>query len=472
MLNLIEKLMKKLAGNGLFIGIASLLWLLYRSGTKPSRIVYPCQRAAASASYVFLISPAILLISGLIDRVNSKLVHTAWRLNSRAKGKRALIILFILTSSSVLLSALVVRANLSEDLTTLIKRRTSLQEKLATVSVVRVQENDVERALRKAIDHLGGLGAIVPEGSRVLIKPNLVRNQPPPDTADPTIVEALIHILEEKKPEVMWVAEGSGEGDTFDNFKALGYLQVAERTGAKLVDLNYGEMANFTVQGGGVVFSDFTFNKILSEVDVFISVAAMKTHSQAVLTLGMKNLIGIAPGSVYGFPKSILHERASKNGDDYMAGVIVDLCRARRIDLVVVDGRVGMEGQGPHDGTPVILDLIIVGTDPVATDSVAAFIMGFDPEKVPTLELGSKVGLGVNDLHKIEVRGENLETVFRPFKSAYGHERFQMSLSGLLLSSSKALLTALAIIMWFSTATFFVIYRRAIWASLGERFST
>jgi uncharacterized protein (DUF362 family) len=457
MLSSIGRFARKLISNSLFLGAVSLLWLLYRSGTKPSRIAYPCQRAAASASYAFLISPAILFLSGLANRFSLKLIRSAKYIKARTKEKQALIVLVILTLSSALLSGLAIYANLSEDLTEFLRRRTSLQEKLAIVSVVRVEGGDVEAALRRALDHLGGIESIVPEGSRVLIKPNLVRKQTPPDTTDPAIVEALVRIINGRNPKVVRIAEGSGEGNTFENFQALGYLQVAERTGAALVDLNYGEMENFTVPGGGIVFSSFTFNKVLSDVDVFISVAAMKTHSQAVVTLGMKNLIGIAPGSVYGFPKGVLHEGASQKGDDYMAGVIVDLCKARRIDLVVVDGRVGMEGQGPHEGTPVALDLLIVGRDPVATDSVAAFIMGFDPERVPTLELGSKTGLGTNNLHSIEIKGESIETVFRPFKSAIGHERFQMSLPSTILSSSKVLLAALAVILWLATAAFVLI---------------
>lgn len=120
------------------------------------------------------------------------------------------------------------------------------------------------------------------------MKPNIVRNQPPPDTTDPLIVEALVEMINRRNPRVVWIADGSGEGNTLENFQALGYLQVAERTGAVLVDLNVGEMTAVSVPGGGEVFDSFIFNRVVVDADVFISVAAMKTHSQAVVTLGMK----------------------------------------------------------------------------------------------------------------------------------------------------------------------------------------
>lgn len=126
----------------------------------------------------------------------------------------------------------------------------------------------------------------------------------------------------------------------------------------------------------------------------------------------------------------------------------------------MTDGRVGMEGQGPHDGTPVKLDLIIAGRDPVATDSVASLIMGFDPDRVPTLDLGSKRDMGTNNLHNIEIRGEDIESAFHPFKSAAGHERFQVPLTSYHSSKSKDVLTALSVALWSLTTSFIFLLRK------------
>ncbi|MBS7653939.1 DUF362 domain-containing protein [Candidatus Bathyarchaeota archaeon] len=419
----VREFLKNLMKNPYFLGFVSLLWLLFRSGTKPSRITYPCQRASATISFHLLIYPLLMPVFIFLKKF--------LKISSRAQrvsGRRVLSV--FLVSLSLVVSVLAVYANIIINPGAVLSERAASTGRKTTVSLVRVNGGSLEESLREAINLIGGIDYYIPPRSKILIKPNIVRNQKPPDTTDPAIVEALINIIRRKNPSVIWIADGSGEGNTLENFKSLGYLPVAERTGAILVDLNYGEMINVSVPGGGVIFNSFLFNRIVMEADVFISLACMKTHSQAVVTLTMKNLIGIAPGSIYGYPPSptkwILHEKAEEKGDQYMAGVIVDLCRARKIDLAIIDGRTAMEGQGPHEGDPVKLDLLIVGADPVATDTVASAIMGFDPEKVPTLRLANQLGLGTNNLHEIEIKGERIEESCYPFKPAAGHGNFQL----------------------------------------------
>ncbi|MBS7649453.1 DUF362 domain-containing protein [Candidatus Bathyarchaeota archaeon] len=418
----VKWLLRKLIKNPIYIGVVSLIWLLYRSGTKPTRVVYPCQRASAVISFHILIYPILAFLTGMLSKLLAPITR-----KQRASGRKILSILLL--STAIVLTGLAIYANLIINPISIIQSRTILTGNKTKVSVVRVN-NNLQTALEEALNYIGGIEQYVPRNSKVLIKPNIVRNQEPPDTTDPAIVEALINIIKRRNPSVIWIADGSGEQNTIENFKTLGYLPVAERTGAVLVDLNFGEMVWVPVPGGGVVFDSFLFNSIVTEADVFISLACMKTHYQAVVTLTMKNLIGIAPGSIYGYPPSptkvILHEEAQKKGDDYMAGVIVDLCSARKINLAIIDGRVAMEGQGPHWGDPVNLNVLIVGSDPVATDTVASMIMGFDPEKVPTLKLANQMGLGTNNLHEIEIKGEKIEDIYKQFKPAEGHEKFQI----------------------------------------------
>jgi uncharacterized protein (DUF362 family) len=382
------------------------------------------------------------------------------------------IIIILLASSSVVFCSILLYINLSSNFSSFLRERTRLDEKLATVAVVRVEGKSLEAALEEALEYLGGVESIVPEGSKVLIKPNIVRYQSPPDTTSPDMVEALVNIIKRRNPSVIWIADGSGEGNTMENFQALGYLQVAERTGAILVDLNYGEMVEVPVEGGGFVLDSLTLNKVLTEADVFISVPAMKTHSTAVVTLGMKNLVGIAPGAIYSRPgwanKWRLHEKAEEKGDMYLGGVITDLCTARRINLTIIDGRIAMEGEGPHEGTPVDMGLIIAGRDPVATDSVASFIMGFEPEKIPTLVCGNQKGLGTNNLHNIEVRGESIEQVFHPFKSATGHEGFQLSYVGVFSPQFKTTLTIVTIVLFSLTVSLVFVYRKLFSRSVKQ----
>ncbi|MEM2930658.1 MAG: DUF362 domain-containing protein, partial [Thermoproteota archaeon] len=185
-----------------------------------------------------------------------------------------------------------------------------------------------------------------------------------------------------------------------------------------------------------------------------------------------KNLVGIAPGAVYSRPgwanKWRLHEKAEERGYLYLGGVITDLCTARRINLTIIDGRVAMEGEGPHEGTPVNLGLIIAGRDPVAADSVTSFIMGFDPEKIPTLVCGNQKGLGTNNLHKIEVKGESIEQVFHPFKSATGHEGFQLSFVSVFSPQLKTTLTIVATVLFSLTISLVFVYRKLFSRSVEQ----
>ncbi|MEM3713099.1 MAG: DUF362 domain-containing protein [Thermoproteota archaeon] len=331
----------------------------------------------------------------------------------------------------------------------------------STVAIVRVGERNLEEVLEEALSYLGGIESIVPEGAKVLIKPNIVDGNPVPTTTPPDIIEALVKIVKRRNPSIVWIAEGSSDWNTMENFRKLGYFEVANRTGAFLVDLNYGELIDVPVEDGGIVYRSFTLNKIVTEADVFISVPVMKTHYLAIVTLGMKNLVGIAPGAVYSMygwaAKWKLHEEAAKKNDLYLGGVITDLCKARRIDLTIIDGRLGMEGYGPQRGTPVKMDLIIAGKDPVATDTIASLVMGFDPEKIPSIKIGSQRGLGTNDLSKIEVKGLSVNEVFHQFNCAVPeHREFQLKTQTELKTAVKFT----TIIALLSTIFLLILYIR------------
>jgi len=206
----------------------------------------------------------------------------------------------------------------------------------------------------------------------------------------------------------------------------------------------------------------------------------------------MKNLVGITPAPSYGWEpgppgykpdtyytdRKLLHQGDYKIGGPYpgthMAAVITDLCKARRINLTIIDGTLAMEGLGPTFGHPVKMNLIIAGTDPVATDSVACTIIGFDPEKVPSTKWGAEKGLGTNDLHKIEVKGEQIIDVFRRFAPAQGtdpashgyagdHGLYQFVLPSAdykMLYDSRIALIYPAVAAWGATFSLFFISRK------------
>jgi uncharacterized protein (DUF362 family) len=106
---------------------------------------------------------------------------------------------------------------------------------------------------------------------------------------------------------------------------------------------------------------------------------------------------------------------ASKVEPSATAAPIVDMVRANKLGLVVIDGSSAMEGNGPTDGTQVPMETIIAGTNPLATDMVAAGLMGFEPDEISTFIWAHKAGLRPHRLEEIETRGEPLDRVRREF---------------------------------------------------------
>ena len=129
----------------------------------------------------------------------------------------------------------------------------------------------------------------------------------------------------------------------------------------------------------------------------------------------MKNLIGLYPGTVYYSVRSWLHDRAAEKNSPGIAFEILDMVRANKLGLTVIDGSMAMEGDGPASGSLLKMDLIIAGTNPLATDMIAAKIMGFEPLEIPTFSWAVSTGMKPANISDIEIRGEAIENVKRNF---------------------------------------------------------
>ena len=182
-----------------------------------------------------------------------------------------------------------------------------------------------------------------------------------------------------------------------------------------LINLHTGEMVDLEVPDG-LAYRSLTLHHSLTEIDLLCSVPMMKTHTLATVTLGMKNLIGLYPGAVYSTVRAGVHDHAADAGSPGIAFETIDMVRANKLGLVVIDGSTAMEGDGPGNGELVRMDVIIAGTNPLATDMVAAGVMGIRPDEVPTFVLANKSGMGPQILDEIEIRGEEISRVRRRFK--------------------------------------------------------
>jgi uncharacterized protein (DUF362 family) len=301
------------------------------------------------------------------------------------------------------------------------------------VSVVRIRNGDTTRAVEKAIDLLGGIRTVTGDRERIMLKPNLVSTDATA-TTKPQIVHALAQLMKRARKQVL-IGEGSAAAPGFNYrhpeifrtrnreildpmqsfvFKQLGYTDLAQRLGIPLVNLHSGPMVDVGVPDA-FVFPTLTLHRALTDIDLLCSVPMMKTHVLAQVTLGIKNLVGAFPGTVYQSVRGAMHDAAAKVDPSGTAAAIVDILRANKLGLVVVDASTAMEGDGPTGGGLVRMDLIVAGTNPVATDMVAANIMGFAPAEVPTFAWANKAGLAPTTLDGIEIRGEKLHQVRRQF---------------------------------------------------------
>lgn len=269
---------------------------------------------------------------------------------------------------------------------------------------------DLEPILRAALAEVGITpGAVA--GKRVLLKPNLVETASGAGhiNTHPEVVRAAAKALRALGAAEVLVGEGPGHRrDTILVLEESGLAQILVDEKLRFVDLNRQHgfaVANAGLRSGLV---RLTLPVVLSEVDWIVSLAKLKTHHWAGATLSMKNLFGLMPGSFYGWPKNVLHYAGLQES-------ILDINATVRPQLAIVDGIVGMEGDGPILGTAKAAGVIVVGTNLPAVDASAARVMGLDPARIRYLADASG-WLGPIAEAAIHQVGENLADVRTPFQ--------------------------------------------------------
>jgi uncharacterized protein (DUF362 family) len=249
-------------------------------------------------------------------------------------------------------------------------------------------------------------------GKRVLVKPNLVDFiDDHPATTAPAMVAAVLDLLKELGASEVVVGDGPAlRREAWPVVEASGLASVLAARGVRFVDLNYDDPRPVPARDGWFLHErEIWLPRHVREADLIVSVPKLKTHHWAGVSLSMKNLFGIVPGARYGWPKNILHI----NGIPLS---VMGLYQIVRPIVAVVDGIVGMEGDGPLFGKPVMHGLLAVGADPLAVDATCAGLMGFSPDDVDHLNLGKWAGVG--QVEAIEVRGAEPEDLQRQYERA------------------------------------------------------
>jgi len=280
---------------------------------------------------------------------------------------------------------------------------------ISSVSLVKCQDyesSNIEAAIEKALKLIGGIGSFVKPGDSVLLKVNLLTGDVPEKavTTHPAIVRAMIHQVK-AAGGIPQVGDCSGyEGASnpkryFAACRSSGIMQVCEEEKVEVLHLSAQSVD--TKNPGGRIFKSFILSKHVLQADVLISLPKLKTHGLTLFTGGVKNIFGC----VTGLNKAKMHLRAQD--PETFSQMLVDLLGLVQPELTVMDAVVGMEGNGPSNGTSRQINAILASKDPVALDAVACKIVGIDPFMVPSTRLAHEQGLGIGDISMINVMGEN-----------------------------------------------------------------
>jgi uncharacterized protein (DUF362 family) len=243
-------------------------------------------------------------------------------------------------------------------------------------------------------------------GKTVLLKPNLVEyNAATVVNTDARVVAAAYEVFQRLGAAKVTIGEGPGHRrDTLDLASDAKYRSAIDRFEDHFVDLNRDDVSGVKNFGQE---KTFYFSNTVLAADLIVSLAKMKTHHWAGVTLSMKNLFGLVPGSVYGWPKNNLHFIGIPES-------VVALNRFFRNTFAIVDGVVGMEGDGPIQGTPKAVGALVMGRDLVSVDATCCRIMGVDPEKVAFLRQAAD--LGHIKPEQIDQRGERIQSLHTDFQ--------------------------------------------------------
>ena len=276
-------------------------------------------------------------------------------------------------------------------------------------------DTDLRRVVRDGLAAVGVTPAMV-RAKPVLIKPNLVEPHAEAShiNVHPHVIGAVAEEFRAMGAADVLVAEGAGHvHDSYHVLHASGLVDVLAESRTKFMDLNYAEARGCKNAFKATEMKSLYLPKPVLESGVFVSLAKMKTHHWAGATLSMKNLFGIMPGSFYGWPKNVLHMNGiDQSIMDINSTILAE--RRGRPHVSIVDGVVGMEGDGPIMGTPKAAGVMAFGTNPAATDAVCARVMNIDPLWIRHLREARKVG--TIDGRRIVMRGESVADVATEFE--------------------------------------------------------
>jgi uncharacterized protein (DUF362 family)/ferredoxin len=277
---------------------------------------------------------------------------------------------------------------------------------VAVVSCATYEKDEVEAAVERGFDLIGGAAAFSTQGERITLKPNVLWGDSPEKCINthPAVFRAVGRALQDAGA-VLSYGDSPGFGKPESHLRRAGLTKVADELGIVLADFENGREVEFS---GSPFVKKFTVAVGALECDGLVSIPKLKTHGLMRLTGAVKNTFGCIPGMLtQGF-----HVRIPNPYD--FAKMLVSLNLLLKPRLYIMDGIIGMEGNGPRGGNPVKMGFLLFSRDPVALDTVMCMCVDLDPRIVPTNLFGAKYGLGTCDPSKIEILGDPVERFVKP----------------------------------------------------------
>lgn len=256
----------------------------------------------------------------------------------------------------------------------------------------------VKTTIDRLVELLGGIERFIRPGQRVLIKPNLIVPKPPeiPAQTHPEVIFAVANLVRQAGAQPL-VGDSPAWSNTEGCLKALGVYDRLRSVGAEIVQLNKPIATRLQGARAGV-------SRVALQADAIINLPKLKAHQQLGATFAIKNMYGCICG-LGGKEKAYWHFARGHKRNEFCKLIIGVYQRLAPV-LTIVDGIVGMEGQGPINGSPRQLGYLVAGADPVACERVCCDLVGFDPKALPLLQTAEKMGFGLPSSEPVVILGD------------------------------------------------------------------
>jgi uncharacterized protein (DUF362 family) len=276
--------------------------------------------------------------------------------------------------------------------------------KVSVVKCTNYSKEDIRNAVDKTFSFFGGIENVIKKGSKVLLKPNFLKESSPRKciVTHPVVIEAVAEAVLEAGATPI-IGDSPAFGSVAKVASRIGLDKFAEKHGIDIIELD--KPRKVSINCGGKDFSLTVSGRAL-DVDAIINIPKLKVHVQVLFTAGVKNLYGCVSGK----QKAWRHLKA-KNDLDWYTDMLIANYQLVKPVFTIVDAVTAMEEKGPTGGRPKDVSLLVGGIDVIAVDRVVAELLSVRPEDVPILRAAKRLGIGEQDLSKIEIAGEDLPSV-------------------------------------------------------------